>query len=488
MTQQAAAVGDDPREETSPPRPHTALLVDDDLLFRESLALLVRREGFQVTEASTVAEARARLADGPTDVAFVDLALPDGHGLELLDPDREPVGETDVVVITGNATVDAAVSALRQGVLDFLTKPVDQNRLRAILANVVRTRALRRERDELRDELRDLGHFGGMVGRSAPMRQVYDMIARVAPTRATVLLLGESGTGKELAAETLHRMSPRADRRFLAINCGAMAPNLIESELFGHEKGSFTGAERSRRGYFEEASGGTLFLDEITEMPAEAQVKLLRVLETGELLRVGASEHVGVDVRVIAASNRDAEGAVREGKLREDLYYRLNVFPIRIPPLRERGDDIELLAAHFLEEFNQRESTSRRWSHAALRRLRAYPWPGNVRELRNVVERAAIMAEDLITDPGLPQSPGAPAPGPESSAPVLTVPVGQPVAEVERRLILATLRLVDGDKREAARRLGISLKTLYNRLNVYEAAGQLESRPPSRGGNGATPP
>ncbi len=459
----------------TPPEARRALVVDDDAAFRESLALLVRREGFEVEEAATVAEARARLAAGPVDVVFVDLVLPDGHGLDLLARDEEPPATTDVVVITGNATVDAAVSALRQGVLDFLTKPVDHPRLRAILANVLRTRELRSERDALRHELRDLGRFGPLVGRSPAMQGVYDLISRVAPTRATVLLLGESGTGKELVAETVHRMSARGGQRFLAINCGAMSPNVIESELFGHEKGSFTGAERSRRGYFEEASGGTLFLDEITEMPAEAQVKLLRVLETGDLLRVGASEPTAVDVRLVAATNRDPEAAVREGRLRQDLYYRLNVFPIVLPPLRERGDDLDLLAVHFLAEYDAREGTSHRWSPEAVERLRAWSWPGNVRELRNVVEHAALLAEDVITEVRVPRPPGEALPG---SAPVaealLTVPLGQPFAEVERRLILATLRLLNGDKKETARQLGISLKTLYNRLNVYEAAGRLE--------------
>ncbi len=460
-------------EDAAPPSPRVALIVDDDPIFRESLALLVRREGFEAEEAGTLAEARARLAKRPIDVVFVDLALPDGHGLDLLAPETDPLEATDVVVITGNATLDAAVSALRQGVLDFLTKPVDRPRLRAILANVLRTRALRSERDALRSELRDLGHFGRLVGRSPAMQRVYDLIARVAPTRATVLLIGESGTGKEIVAETVHRMSPRATERFLAINCGAMAPNVIESELFGHERGSFTGAERSRRGYFEEASGGTLFLDEITEMPAEAQVKLLRVLETGELLRVGASEPTGVDVRLVAATNREPGAAVREGRLREDLYYRLNVFPIALPPLRERGDDIDLLATHFLAEYDAREGATHRWSPEALRRLRTRPWPGNVRELRNVVERAAILAEEVITDVGEPAA--EPPTGPARDTPLLTVPLGEPFAEVERRLILATLRLLDGDKKETARRLGISLKTLYNRLNVYEAAGRLET-------------
>jgi DNA-binding NtrC family response regulator len=305
------------------------------------------------------------------------------------------------------------------------------------------------------------------------MTRLFDLIERVAPTRVAVLVLGESGVGKELVAETLHRMSARARERFLAVNCGAVAPNVIESELFGHEKGSFTGADKVRRGYFEEASGGTLFLDEITEMSAELQVKLLRVLETGNVMRVGGSEAIPVDVRLIAASNRDPDQAVREGKLREDLYYRLNVFPILIPPLRERPEDIEPLAGHFLALFNEREGTEKRWSPDALRKLRSYAWPGNVRELRNVVDRAAILSEDVIYDTPLPQNAPPSAAAPEAG-PNLTISLSDRLDEIERRVILATLRLTEGDKKETARRLGISLKTLYNRLNVYEAAGRME--------------
>jgi len=271
----------------------------------------------------------------------------------------------------------------------------------------------------------------------------------------------------------VHQMSPRARKRFLAVNCGAVAHNVIESELFGHERGSFTGADRSRKGYFEEVSGGTLFLDEITEMPPDLQVKLLRVLETGTFLRVGASEALEADVRLLTATNRDPEKAVRDGKLREDLYYRLNVFPIELPALRERGEDIDLLAMHFLDAYNHREGTNKRWSDTALRHLHMHHWPGNVRELRNVVERAAIMSGDVIEAPGI-QTSGKPAPSAENGS-ALRIDVGTPLDQAERLLILATLRMVDGDKKEAARRLGISLKTLYNRLNVYQAAGQLES-------------
>ncbi len=452
-------------------RQRVALLVEDNEDFRVSLALLVGREGFEVREAATLAAAREAMKVLPIDVVFVDLGLPDGDGLELLSQDLPADQRPEVVVITGNVTAESAVGALRSGALDFLAKPVDHARLRSILANVERTRDLRNEVGELRDELRELGHFGPLVGRSPAMKQVFDLIERVAPTRATVLLLGESGAGKEVAAETVHRMSARARERFLAINCGAVSPNVIESELFGHEKGSFTGADKVRRGYFEEAGGGTLFLDEITEMSPELQVKLLRVLETGSVTRVGGSEAISVDVRLIAATNRDPEKAVRDGRLREDLYYRLNVFPISIPPLRDRIEDLEPLAVHFLAAFNAREGAQRRWAPEALRRLRDYSWPGNVRELRNVVDRAAILSEDVIRDPALPQA-GPPA---ESAASAgqegrISVALGEPLEAVERRVILATLDRLGGDKKEAARQLGISLKTLYNRLNVYAAA------------------
>jgi DNA-binding NtrC family response regulator len=305
-----------------------------------------------------------------------------------------------------------------------------------------------------------------MVGRSPVMQRVYDLIERVAPTEAGVMISGESGTGKELVAETIHRLSRRRERPFVAVNAGALAPGIVESELFGHERGAFTGAERTRRGLFEGADGGTLFLDEVTEMPAELQVKLLRALESGSLQRVGSSETIAVDVRVLAATNRDPEQAVKQGLLREDLFYRLNVFPIAMPPLRERGDDIELLAGHFLAAVNEREATEKHWSPAALRRLRALTWPGNVRELKNLVERAAIMADDVIGEDLVPCAAGAVSPAGEE----IRVRVGTPLADSERRLILATLAQTGGDKRRAAEILGISVKTIYNRLSVYEAA------------------
>jgi DNA-binding NtrC family response regulator len=301
---------------------------------------------------------------------------------------------------------------------------------------------------------------------------VYDLIQRVAPTQATVFVTGESGTGKELVAQAIHRLSPRRGKPCVALNCGAMSPTLIESELFGHERGSFTGADRRRAGYFEEAAGGTLFLDEISEMPIELQVKLLRVLETETVTRVGATEPVKVDVRVIAASNRDSRKAVEEGTLREDLLYRLNVFPIHLPPLRERTGDIELLAEHFLSELNEREGTAKRFSQEARDRLNALGWPGNVRELKNVVERAAILADTTIEPTSLPTPVDGPPPVAAEAS--LEVRVGSSISEVERRLVLATLSQLGGDKKRTAEVLGISLKTLYNRLNVYAAAGARE--------------
>jgi len=444
----------------------TVLIVEDDEDLRESMAGLLRRDGHEIREADTVATARVEIQEAAPDVVLLDLTLPDGDGLALLAD--EGLARPEYVVTTGNATTDSAIAALREGALDYLTKPVDRARLRAVLAHVARTRGLKGQVSELRGELRHLGRFGSMVGRSKAMQQVYDLVGRVAPTESTVFVTGESGTGKELVAETVHALSRRKGQPFFALNCGAMTPTLIESELFGHEKGSFTGADRRRRGYFEQADGGTLFLDEITEMPIELQVKLLRVLETGAITRVGAASLTPVDVRIVTASNRDPREAVADEILREDLLYRLNVFPIHLPPLRERGEDVELLARYFLEAVNEREGTSKRLTDAAVARLQELAWPGNVRELKNVVERAAILADAAIGPELLPEPDPAHAAATRDAR--LEIRVGTAIADVEQRLILATLEEFDGNKKRAAEVLGISLKTLYNRLNVYDAA------------------
>jgi DNA-binding NtrC family response regulator len=439
--------------------PH-ALIVDDDLSFQLGFAEAVRQEGFTTSGAGSVEEARGELVRQAPDVVFFDLQLPDGTGLDLL-PDLDG-GPVETVLITGQASVETAVEALRRGVSDYLTKPVDFARVKMVLANVTRTRELRQEIGTLRTELRRLGRFGLLIGSSPPMQKVYDLLGKVAKTDAIILITGETGTGKELAAQTVHQMSRRSREPFLPLNCGAVSPNLIESELFGHERGSFTGADRVHKGYFERAHRGTLFLDEVTETAIELQVKLLRVLETASVTRVGASDAMKVDVRVIAATNRRPEEAVAEGKLREDLHYRLNVFPIHLPTLWERREDIELLAEHFLGLLNKEEGTSKKFTQAALDRLSSHRWPGNVRELRNVVQRAFILGEEDIGIDAIPL--GVPE---QASGSSLNVQVGTTVAEAERRLILATLEQLGNDKKKAAEILQISIKTLYNRINQY---------------------
>ncbi|WP_293002882.1 sigma-54 dependent transcriptional regulator [Nevskia sp.] len=310
-----------------------------------------------------------------------------------------------------------------------------------------------------------------LVGRSPAMRALYEQMRRVAPTEATVLIVGESGSGKERVAEGLHALSRRADRPFVAVNCGAISPSLIEAELLGHEKGSFTGAERQRAGYFERADGGTIFLDEITEMPLPMQVKLLRVLESRTFQRVGGSLPVTVDVRVLAATNRDVERAVRDGRFREDLMYRLAVFPLSVPSLRERGDDVLLLAEHFLDELNQRAGTRKTFSRRLLAQLRHQTWTGNVRELKNAVSRAFILGDDTLEAPSRHDLAGAAAASAASAASLqdgrLRIGIGAPLADAEQAMIVATLDHHGGDKRLAAQTLGISLKTLYNRLESY---------------------
>jgi DNA-binding NtrC family response regulator len=443
-----------------------ALIVDDDRSFQHGLVEVVEREGFKALTAGDLAEARAELAQGLPDAVLIDLNLPDGSGMELLD-EFAGNGSPEVILITGQATVETAIEALRRGAADYLTKPVDFARIKTVLANLVRTRELKKEIGSLRGELRRLGRFGPLVGASEGMQRLYDMLARISRSEATVLVLGETGTGKDLVAQAIHSMSRRAKEPFVPVNCGAVSPTLIESELFGHERGSFTGADRSHRGYFERANRGTLFLDEITEMPPELQVKLLRVLETSTVSRVGGTEQVKIDVRIIAATNRRPEEAVSAGKLREDLLYRLNVLPVEVPALRDRGDDVERLAQHFLDEFNKEGETQKRFTSTALDRLRAHNWPGNVRELRNVIHRAYILAENDIGPDTLPL--GTVGDAPRSDGLVLNV--GTSIAEAERRLVLATLEHFEGDKKKAAAILKISLKTLYNRLNVYHAGG-----------------
>jgi two-component system, NtrC family, response regulator AtoC len=444
--------------------PH-ALVVDDDADSAEMMAVLIANEGFTVATAGSLLDARRQMSLQEPDVVLLDLMLPDGNGMQLIS-DAKAGGNTEVVLITGHASLETSVQAFRLGVADYLVKPLNIKQLQGVLSRVTKPSALKAEVAALQVGLEECGRFGQLWGRSPPMRRVYEQIVRVAGTAVTVLVTGESGSGKEVVARTIHDLSRRRTKPFLAVNCGAISPNLIESEIFGHEKGSFTGADRQHSGFFERASGGTLFLDEITEMPSDLQVKLLRVLETGTFMRVGSTQVQETDVRLIAATNRPPLQAVSVGKLREDLFYRLNVFPIHLPPLRERVEDVPLLAEHFLEEISRREGQSKRFAPEALQRMAAYRWPGNVRELRNIVHRAYVMAPgSVIVDECLPEAETVqPVP---SGGPVLSVQVGTSLAEIERMVTLATFESLARNKEKTAATLGVSLKTLYNRLKEY---------------------
>jgi len=466
---------------------HHALIVDDDVDSATTLRELVAGERFTVAVAHTLRDARRHIAMQQPDLVLLDLKLPDGSGMDLFS-DPQLIANSEIVLITGHASLDTSIEALRLGAADYLVKPIAMRQLEGVLARFMKPSALKAEVETLNADLATRGRFGHLWGQSAPMLRVYEQISRVAGTAVTVFVTGESGTGKEVVAQSVHDLSRRRQRPFLAVNCGAISPNLIESEIFGHEKGAFTGADRQHLGFFERANGGTLFLDEITEMPLELQVKLLRVLETGRFMRVGSTVSQEADVRIIAATNRPPYQAVAAGKLREDLLYRLNVFPIELPPLRERLSDVGLLAQHFLDGINEQEGRRRQLSPRAIEQLSAYHWPGNVRELRNAVQRAYVMAEgDVIDDQWLPRGTGVPAgiapaqptaaaePRPATSVPqveVVTLPIGTSMAQAERALIEATLRHYKHQKERTAAVLGISLKTLYNRLKEYAADGE----------------
>ncbi len=486
-----------------------ALIVEDDVDAAATLKALVAGEGLTVALAHTLRDARRQIALHQPDIVLLDLRLPDGSGMDLF-TDPQLVANSEVVLITGHASLETSIQALRLGAADYLVKPINLVQLQGVLSRVTKPAVLQAEVAGLTANLASAGHFGPLWGRAPAMQRVYEQISRVAGTGVTVFITGESGTGKEVVAQSVHDLSRRRRKPFLAVNCGAISPNLIESEIFGHEKGSFTGADRQHQGFFERASGGTLFLDEITEMPLELQVKLLRVLETGRFMRVGSTQSLETDVRVIAATNRLPAQAVASGRLREDLMYRLNVFPIELPPLRDRLQDVPLLAEHFLALFSAQEGQVKRFNLAALAKLMDYRWPGNVRELRNAVHRAYVMAHsDVIDTAWLPRQDGpgaaptqavpaaapsllpaaaaphepapnpAPAPAAEAGAanpaapgtPTLVLPLGVSLAQAERLLILATLRHHRHQKERTAAVLGISLKTLYNRLKDYAAEG-----------------
>ena len=439
-------------------------IVDDDPVMAEAVAAALAREGHELRTFTRPAEAlEASTAESPAAVV-TDFAMPGMNGLEFVLALRERAPDTTFLVVSGQATVEDAVNLMKHGVVDVLVKPPRAAALRKAVALALTQHQLAAENRRLRHALRGRRQLTRVIGASPAFEQVLRMVEKVAPTGSTVLLTGETGTGKEVIADAIHELSPRAERRLVKVHCAAIPATLLESELFGHARGAFTGAIREKPGLFEVADGGTIFLDELGEIPQEMQVKLLRVLQTGEVQRIGETKQRRVDVRVIAATHRDLEVEVAQGRFREDLFYRLNVIPLLIPPLRLRGDDVLLLAQRFLErERSERGRTQvEGFSPEALAALRAHAWPGNVRELENAVERAAALAEGPLI--GLDDLPEAVRGGGAAAGPELALPESVTLAEAERILIRHAMDAAAGNKKEAARRLGIGLATLYRKL------------------------
>jgi DNA-binding NtrC family response regulator len=444
------------------------LIVDDEEIVRESLGGWLEKDGYTVSAAPDGPTAVERLKHEPWSILLVDMKMPGMDGLQVLDEALKLQPDTTVVIMTAYATVETAVSAIKRGAYDYLVKPFDPEELSLMIQKIVRQQELVRENETLRKALRRDYRFRDMVSKSAPMQAVFELAKTAARSPSTILILGESGTGKDLLARAIHAESPRQGAPFVAVSCAALTETLLESELFGHEKGAFTGAAARRRGTFETADGGTLFLDEIGDISPKLQLDLLRVLETRQFCRVGGNTPITVDVRIIAATNRDLQQAVTQGRFRDDLFYRLNIIPIKLPPLRERREDIPLLVEHVLERMSA--ELGRRVdgvSRDAMAMLMAYPFPGNVRELRNLLERAMVCAAGPIlqvSDFGIGEAAAAVSPAPPAS-----------LEEVERRHIAAILEQCGGNVTHAARILDIDRVTLYNKIKKYglrEPAGQ----------------
>ncbi len=435
-----------------------ALIADDDPDSTVPLADILRGRGFDVEMSQDIEGTRRSLVKNLPEVAILNETLHGSSVLDMLD-ELNVSSVTEIYLTSSHPSLETASKAMRLGVSDYFGKPVDTDRL----ARSIDELQVDLDRDPDSPPVKRTGR-GLIIGESVPMRRLFRRVRKVAPTDASVLIIGESGVGKELVAATIHELSNRARSEMVAVNCGAIPKDLIESELFGHRKGSFTGATADHHGFFQLADGGTLLLDEITEMDVMLQAKLLRVLETNAFRPVGGEKEVAVDVRVVATTNQEPDVAINDGRLREDLYYRLTQFPIRVPRLSERGDDIVVLARHFVEQQNREQGITKYLSDEALDAIRKRDWPGNVRELKNAIIQAHLLAGDTIEAGDLPESmlSGSPAGGE-----YLRIGVGTPVAEVERQHILSTLEHFEGDKKRAAETLGISLKTLYNRLKEY---------------------
>jgi len=440
------------------------LVVDDEPSARTTLALLLRKRGHRVAAAEGVASATKRLAEDVFDLVVTDLRMPDGDGLDVLQAARAQADAPEVILLTAYAEWKSAKEAIRLGALDYFEKGQEPEELYHRIDKALAARALRRENENLRAQLRERYGLPGLIAQSPAMQAVLDLVERVAPTNATVLIQGESGTGKEVIAKAVHHASARAARPFVAVNCGAVPETLLESELFGYVRGAFTGAAASKLGLFEEADGGTLLLDEIAEMPAALQVKLLRALQSGEVRRLGATQAVTIDVRVIAATNGDLATRISQGSFREDLFYRLNVIQVTLPPLRDRREDIPALAEYFLGRAAAKLGRTLRLSPGALERLLRYPWPGNVRELENALERAAILARAENIEPeDLP--PHVAAGLHLGASPAL--PGQITLADAERVHILQTLERFGRNHSGAAEALGIGRTTLWRKLKEY---------------------
>jgi DNA-binding NtrC family response regulator len=444
------------------------LIVDDEPSARSGLAMLLSNWNFQTDSAEHGEKALSRVSEFEPDVVITDLFMPVMDGMTLLKRIKEDYPDLSVILLTAQATIDTAVEAIKIGAYDYLEKPVDPARLRILLDKCLERDKTLKEVQLLKRQLKQYGSFGEMAGNSPQMLEVYRLVELVAPSTASVLITGESGTGKELVARNIHLRSKRKDGPFIAINCSAIPETLMESEIFGHEKGAFTGALERRSGCFELANGGTIFLDEIAEMPVGTQSKLLRVIEERKFRRLGSKTETDVDVRVVAATNKKPLKAVEEGYLRNDLYYRLNVFSINLPPLRDRLGDVPILIEVLIRQLNTKHGKNIKGvAEKVQRMLCMHNWPGNVRELRNVLERAVVVCDkDIIEErhlPALEQRDVAP------SANAVAIPVGTTVAEAEKRLIYKTLEFTENNKTRAAEILGVSLKTLHNKLNLYDA-------------------
>jgi len=441
----------------------TILIVDDEESHRLMLRAHLEQEGFSTVEAIDGEEAIAKVAEQNVDLILMDIRMPRLDGMEALLRIKRANPAIPVIMMTAYGSIDSAVKALQAGATDYLTKPLDSNELIVKVHKALRYHQLEEENVLYREQLGIRFDFSRIIGKSARMRELFDMLATVAPTEATVLLLGESGTGKEIIANAIHQNSPRRERPYIKVNCAALPETLLESELFGHEKGAFTGAIEKKKGRFERADGGTIFLDEIGEMSLTTQTKILRVLQEREFEPVGGTKTIKVDVRIIAATNKNLEDEVKRGKFREDLYYRINVVPITIPPLRERAEDIPLLAAHFLRLYGEKNKRMLKgFADGVMDALMRYDWPGNVRELENIVERTVIMSRgDTITFADLP-----PAIAGAQGTAIQTSPAIS-LKDVERETIIKALQQTEGNRTKAAVLLGITRKTLQNKIKEY---------------------